>query len=347
MSKNWIIYIFTILIACCTSPLFVSASGLDLSIFPTTDLHFNYNGNDFWWRFFFENSIDIETNVVLDWIIKSCNKQIRWYYFNPARGLTVWPLDQDSLVNLQNLDVSYLDLSLSGGLFICDDWSIYGNITHEWKSNIYYLIAWVDYNFINNAYLPTFLQSMKFTNGITSGYVFDSYGGIASLNGNGLTSMESSTGNVIIHSTLGVLTWDISFYKDLTWGNASATIDIGTYAASFSQISASSTNNHRFVIKDMFWKPFTVTIQASDLISTNWTISASNIWYEWSVWTGIGKSLTASPTGYIDIGSTPITFVSRNNNTGISWYEQDITLKVIVPPAQSPWSYTWILTFTY
>lgn len=50
----------------------------------------------------------------------------------------------------------------------------------------------MNYNFIENAYLPAYVQSMLFAGGQTLGHIFDTRGGIASLFGAGLTIVESS-----------------------------------------------------------------------------------------------------------------------------------------------------------
>ena len=180
---------------------FSSTFAFDLSSFSVTDLHFSYNGNSFWWKLFFKDFKSVSETVVLNSVRKSCTKQVRWYYFNPARGLRVWPLDQDSLSYLRSTDSSYNNLSLSGGIFICNDSSmaLYGSIAHHWKFNTYYLIAGVNYSFIDNSYLPNFMQSMLFVNGLSIGYMFDSYGGIASLFGSWLM-VDAVCGNGIVES---------------------------------------------------------------------------------------------------------------------------------------------------
>ena len=124
-------------------------------------------------------------------------------------------------------------------------------------------------------------------------------------------------------------------------------MDIGTYTASLSDISASSANDHRFEIYDMLGLAFTVTMQSSALVASNGTIPAANIGYQGSAWSGSGKPLTAAPVGAVDIGSNPVTFVSRNDNSGVSKYHQDIQLTVHVPAAQAPGAYAGMLTFTY
>jgi len=200
MSKKWIVTICMLTVACLTSPLFTNATDLDLTTFSATALHFTYNGNNFKWKLFFKDVKKVSEHVVLNGVSKSCDRQIRGYYFNPARWLRVRPIDNDSLSYLKSIDSSYNGLSLSGGLFICDDLSIYGSVVHQWKFNKYYLIAWVNYDFLNNSYLPSFLQSMLFVNWLSLWYAFDSYGGIASLFGAGLI-LDATCGNGVVEGS--------------------------------------------------------------------------------------------------------------------------------------------------
>ena len=57
--------------------------------------------------------------------------------------------------------------------------------------------------------------------------------------------------------------------------------------------------------------------------------------------------MVAAPISAVDIGTAPVTFVSRTNTNGLSQFSQEITLKVAIPAAQKPGSYTGIITFTY
>ena len=157
--------------------------------------------------------------------------------------------------------------------------------------------------------------------------------------------------------TLGILPWSLSFTKDTGSSMNSYfghepdntnSIDIGQHAPSLEAINISSVGNHRFTISDMLGSPFIITIQSSAFISTWWdSIAATNIGYTGTNRLGTGKTLTAAPTIVADIGTSPVTFVARENNSGLSLFSQEITLKVAVPAAQAPWSYTGVITFTY
>jgi hypothetical protein len=130
--------------------------------------------------------------------------------------------------------------------------------------------------------------------------------------------------------------------------NSTTTIDIGTYDASLTPIAAASSGDHRFTVSDMAGKSFTVTVQSSALTASGVTaIPANTVGYTGTTRYGTGKALTSAPTGGADIGSSPVTFVARANNSGISKFSQEIALTVAIPAAQAPESYTGTLTFTY
>ncbi len=168
---------------------------------------------------------------------------------------------------------------------------------------------------------------------------------------------QSYAANTATNTTLGITQGVFSFYKDTGAtmdsyfshsANAAATIDIGTYNASLSAINAASAGDHRFTISDLKGDPFTVTLQSSALTASgSLSIAADLVSYTGSTWLGTGKALTSAPTSAADIGTAPVTFVARADNSGISKYSQEITLKVAVPAAQAPASYTGLLTFTY
>lgn len=171
-----------------------------------------------------------------------------------------------------------------------------------------------------------------------------------------LTLGQTNAANTATNTTMAITAGTLTFYKDTgatmdTYfshaANTATTIDIGTYVASLDAISAASSGNHRFTVSDMLGSGFTITIQSSALTAPNGTITADKVSYTGTAWMGTGKALTASPTSAADIGTSPVTFVARNDNTGLSKYSQEITIKVAVPAAQAPGSYTGVLTFTY
>lgn len=172
---------------------------------------------------------------------------------------------------------------------------------------------------------------------------------------------QSFAANTSTNTTLGITVGTLSFFKDTGatmdsyFSHAASTataMDIGTYAADISAISASSAGNHRFTVVDLKGSSFTITLQSSDLTAVTASGDALNIpkagiGYTGTARFGTGKALVAAPTTAVDIGTAPVTFVSRTNNLGVSKFSQEITLKVAVPAAQAPGAYTGLLTFTY
>jgi len=162
--------------------------------------------------------------------------------------------------------------------------------------------------------------------------------------------------NSATNTTLGITVWTFGFTKD-TWSsmnsyfshaaNQQENIDIGSYVASLEEIAAASAGDHRFTVSDMLWSAFTVTLQSSAL-TASWvtSIPATAITYTWTNRLGTGKALTATWTPNTPLNS-PVTFVARNDNTWLSKFSQEITLKVQIPAAQAPASYTGQLIFTY
>ncbi len=163
------------------------------------------------------------------------------------------------------------------------------------------------------------------------------------------------------NTTLGITVGTFSFFKDtgttmsgyfiplngnLTW-NTGISIDIWTYWASLAAISATSAPDHRFTVSDMLGNSFTITLSSSALTTGWWlSISGSAVTYTGTVRVGTGSPLTATWTFSTSLAS-PVTFVSRANGSWLSKFSQEITLKVLIPPAQAPATYTGQLTFTY
>lgn len=128
-------------------------------------------------------------------------------------------------------------------------------------------------------------------------------------------------------TTLGITPGVFSFYKDLTTDmsayittapNTDATIDIGNYDSSLAPIAATSSGDHRFTVSDLKGDAFTITISSSKLSYGALDIPAKNIGYVGTAWLGTGKALTAEPTTAADIWTSPVTFVSRADNSGVS-----------------------------
>ena len=171
----------------------------------------------------------------------------------------------------------------------------------------------------------------------------------------------SFASNTITNTVLGVTVGTFTFSKDIgtsmspyfvplngnVTGNTSATIDIWSYGASLAAISATSEPDHRFTVSDMIGNTFSVTLASTALIASGGlSISGSAITYTGTVRVGTWSPLTATWSFNTSLAS-PVTFVSRTNNSWLSVFSQEITLKVLIPSAQAPATYTGQLTFTY
>lgn len=159
-----------------------------------------------------------------------------------------------------------------------------------------------------------------------------------------------------VNTTLGIVPGSLLFEKDTSgvmdsyFAHSPSTlpaIDIGSYSVNLQANTVSSSPNHRFMISDMAWSAFMVTLQSSALTTVWWSIDASKIGYTGTNRLGTGKTLTVAPTSASDIGTAPVTFVARNDDAWLSLYAQEITLKVNIPAAQKPGTYTGIIIFTY
>ncbi len=125
---------------------------------------------------------------------KTCTKQVRGLYYTNAKGARLWPLDQQTLSWLVQLDASYANLSINGGLYTTcsplyasgDQYSIYGHITYS--QNIWGTWTWAGTLSAGFMYDHTqnridlsewFHQTFQYFNNQTPlGYVYDDIGGI-------------------------------------------------------------------------------------------------------------------------------------------------------------------------
>lgn len=152
------------------------------------NIHRQYGGNDFGWLAFWRTHkvLSSPATVSINANTKLCTRQVRWLYYNSARWQVLWPLDQDSLNDLITLDNSYNNMTISGWLYIgCDgnNTQVYGQITHTVWSLERKLVAGVTINTQTNSYTQSFANSLTFSNGLSVGYVVDSIGWVATING--------------------------------------------------------------------------------------------------------------------------------------------------------------------
>jgi len=157
---------------------------------------FQQVGNNFGGTLFWHSIINLSSleTISLNGSTKDCKQQIRWLYYNNQRWLRIWPLDESSLDVLTWIDSSYEKLNMTWWLYIwCDDdyESIYWNITYDWSGEIFELIAGVDYDFADNQYINIYSGSLKFVNWEAIWYIYDSYGGIWTVEGTWLVNVFS------------------------------------------------------------------------------------------------------------------------------------------------------------
>lgn len=156
----------------------------------TTSVLFQYWGNNLtgilawsWW-------ISLSTPEVISLTGTStsvtCYKQLEWLYYNSIRGSRLWPLDQNSLQQLKNLDSSYNGMILQWGLYTNCTWTnmqsnfVIGQVTHNQAWLRYELFAGMRYNLVeNNMNISQDLYggTLLFQDNKFQWRIFDLYGG--------------------------------------------------------------------------------------------------------------------------------------------------------------------------
>ncbi len=142
--------------------------------------------------------------------------------------------------------------------------------------------------------------------------------------------------------------WDISL------PTISPSFDTGEIQATF------STNSFWLDDRKASNSWYITTIQASDLIFNNWTedirISSNNVRFKTSSTVSVIYGL---PNPRVTFGSsinnvrwniwTPVVYFKRElwDNLWIIWrYWDTPSIKITIPPAQSPWTYIWTIYYT-
>lgn len=156
----------------------------------TTNIVFQYGGNNFtgilarsWRKELEEPEIIYLTGTSNS---ATCSEQLEGLYYNAIRWSKLWPLDENSLQELKNLDSSYSDMTLEWWIYTnctgtnMDSDFVIGQVTHNQRGLKYYLFAWLRYNVAENT-----LSSAQDIYGWTLTYstmrfqwrIFDLYGG--------------------------------------------------------------------------------------------------------------------------------------------------------------------------
>lgn len=124
----------------------------------------------------------------------TCQRKIKWYYFNVARWLRARPLDATNLTSLQNSNASYSTLTMNGGLYTaCNNnpqdivwyisyadgavaqWTILFGVTMTPATNSY-TTTYSSWSFIIESYTKPI------------GYMYDTLVGIGYVDGNASTA---------------------------------------------------------------------------------------------------------------------------------------------------------------
>ena len=153
-------------------------------------IHFNTPGNDFvgWIFRLTTKSLTGNMKITLWWEERDCNKQVRGIYFNSQRGKRVWPLDEYTLILLQQTNSWYNQLQLSWWLYTSctnNNYSIFWQVKYNRKNGTSSeIVAGTTLNYAKNTRWSNFADSLQyFDNKTPLGYIWDSYGGIGFVGG--------------------------------------------------------------------------------------------------------------------------------------------------------------------
>lgn len=150
-----------------------------------SEIHFSSPGNDFWWWVFWLpiKSLNSPQTITAGGVTKTCYKQLRWIYYNAARGGRLWPLDQETLGLLTwTWGIWYSNLQVNWWLYTncwTDQYGIFWVITYIRWWTTSYIIAWTKLNYQQNDYISEFANTFEYFNNVTPlWYFWDSVGGI-------------------------------------------------------------------------------------------------------------------------------------------------------------------------
>lgn len=155
-----------------------------------SNIYFQYGWNLQPWIIFWKwtQTVSPKTITLGTQTITWCTKQVLWAYYNPSRGNRLRPLDASTLAVFQNVDVSYLQLSLGTNkwLFTNCQWdpnAVYGHVQHTRNGTDFDLVAGVEINTVNNSYINNFDTSLTLNSTAltATGYIFDPLGWIAQI----------------------------------------------------------------------------------------------------------------------------------------------------------------------
>lgn len=156
----------------------------------TTNISFQYGGNNLSWILAWSWWMTLSTPEVIYLTGSSssvtCSKQLEGLYYNAIRGAKLWPLDQNSLQKLKELDGSYNGMVIQGGLYTnCTGTNVQSNfvigqVTHNQAGLKYELFAGMRYNLVENNMNITqdlYGGTLTYQDNTFQGRIYDLYGG--------------------------------------------------------------------------------------------------------------------------------------------------------------------------
>lgn len=154
----------------------------------TTNIHFQYGWNNLTWILAWSWWMTLPTPELI-YLTGSasnatCSKQLEWLYYNAIRGSKLWPLDQNTLNKLKELDWSYNGMIVQWWIYTDCTWTniqnnfVIGQVTHNQAGLKYELFAGLRYNLVDNNLNTTqdlYWGTLIFQNNAFQGRIYDLY----------------------------------------------------------------------------------------------------------------------------------------------------------------------------
>lgn len=194
--------------------------GIDQN-YSLVDFHIQ---NGFGWVFLWRDNKTLSVGqdlVVWSDTIDGCMQQLQWFYYNNQRWFRLWPLDQNSLTGMQSIDSSYNALTLTGGLYTdcdgVDSNNVYWAIGHIRGGHTYWILGWINFDFSNKTWIPTFSGSFLKSESQATGWIFDSQwaiGEFVGINACMIDIIDKLTANM---AWLDIEWWIVQWQAGILW----------------------------------------------------------------------------------------------------------------------------------
>lgn len=156
-----------------------------------SEVHFFAAGNNFGGAIIrlTPDVLDIPQEISADGQTITCDQQLRWLYYNNQRWQRLYPLDTQTAQDLETLDPTYEDLSMTWWLYAWCTWtgiaieSIVGQIIYDHNGTQTELFAWLEYDDISNTRSYPLRNSLQYFDTSVLWYIYDSAGGIGFVGG--------------------------------------------------------------------------------------------------------------------------------------------------------------------